>query len=204
MQQVERSFPDQLLKPVTWSDEEKEVLLRDGAVVYLPIGETISRQIQLESPFCYVAHGFVIDGKNRLTDLPSRPIEVAIYPDPKRFFVESTFDESKVWQEVRLREDCDELRKRIGLENLDEILPEASEVTELAFRHFRETQGRLFGKDYSYRWMRTNTPIDKWGSLFAGVGNWREVDGLLINDWPGIGSHYGLGAARWLVPNINR
>lgn len=199
-----RSFPEQLSEPLTWSDEEKEVLIKDGAVLYLPTGETINGQKQNNRPFWYVAGGYVIDGRNRLLDFPSRPIEIAIYPDPERFFVPGSFDKSKAAQEDLLKEDCDQLRKRTGLENLDQILPEASEATERIFNYFDEIRIRLLGKDYGYRWLRTNTPTNQSGSGFAGVGGFLDADGLVVGDFRRDGGRPALGAARWVVPAGNR
>lgn len=199
-----RSFPEQLPKPITWSDEEREVLVKDGTVLYLPTGETINGQRQNNRPFWYVAGGYVIDGRNRLLDFPSRPIEIAIYPDPERFFVPGSFDKSKARQEDLILEDRDQLRKRTGLENLDQILPEASEATERIFDYLDKTGIRLLGQDYGYRWLRTNTPTNKFGSRFADVGYFLGVDGLRVGDFSRDRGAPDLGAARWVVPAGNR
>lgn len=200
-----RSFPEQLSEPITWSDEEREVLVKDGAVLYLPTGETINAQKQNNRPFWYVSEGYIIDGRNRLLDFPSRLIEIAIYPDPERFFAPGTFGKSKAAQEDLLKEDRDQLRKRTGLENLDQILPEASEGTERIFKYFDETGIRLLGVDYGYRWIRTNTPTNKSGSLFALVGRFRDVvGGLGVFVFSHDRGRPGMGAARWVVPAGNR
>lgn len=199
-------WPEQLLVPVRFSDEERRVLKDDGAVLCLPQGETIQGQKGAKRPFWYVADGYEIDGKNRLLDVPSRPMEVAIYPDPEKFFVPGSFDKSKADQENLLVEDMHRLRRRLGLEGIGGILPEASEATEIAFRYFDATgrKVRLLGKNYGFRWVRTNTPTTESGSSFADVGSWSAVDGIDVDDWGAGSGISSLGAARWVVPVGNR
>lgn len=200
------TFPEQLLSPVRFSNEEIDVLINDGAVIYLPQGETIRGQREEWRPFWYVTDGYEIDGRNRLLDFPSRSIEIAIYPDPKNFFVPGSFDKSKTEQEAFLAEDLHLLQRRLGLEGIRGILPEASEVTEVAFRHFDATwrKVRLLGKNYGFRNIRTDTPTNLVGSDFAIVGYWRDVDGIRVDDRDADDGHRLLGAARWLVPAGNR
>lgn len=190
--------------PQTFTDKERKALIDDEAVIYLPTGETIKGQKSAGRPFWYIAEGFKVNGKNRLTEFPSRPIEVAIYPDPERFFVPDTFKKTTDQQIALVEQDAQFLREKLGLPNIGEILPEASEVTEVLFRHFDVTRVRLLGQDYMrdefWSNIRTNTPTNQEGSDVARVGRWRAAGGLGVNDWDRDGSGVDIGAARWVVP----
>ncbi len=189
----------------TFTDQEREALINDGAVLYLPSGETIRGQREAGRQF-----GYVFNGGERLLDFPARRIEVAIYPDPERFFVPGSFDKTTDKQDDLMAEDAESLRKRLGLEGIGMIRPEASEVTEVMFKHFDETQVRLLGKDYMkqaggyYPYIRTNTPANKSGSNLASVGCFGADSGPDVDDW-NRGPHYVfLATARWVVPQRSR
>lgn len=86
-QEVTTTQTDFYGKPMVFSEEEKKTLLADGAVIYLPTRETIKSQKAAKRPFRYIFNSQEVNDRDRLTDFPSRPIEVAIYPDPEKFFV---------------------------------------------------------------------------------------------------------------------
>lgn len=186
------------LIPINWSDQEKSILIRDGAVIYRTVGETLFQQRQIGRRFWWQQTNYVIDGKYRLLDFPSRISEVAIYPDPERFFVSGTFNKSKRAQEAIIAKDACELRNRLGIGNLDEILPEASEVMEILFQHLEATlkETRLSGRDFSNRWIRTDTPISV-GRL-ARIGFFGTTP--QIRGWFTDRGLPDLGAVRWIVP----
>ncbi|MEK7182599.1 MAG: hypothetical protein AAB694_00360, partial [Patescibacteria group bacterium] len=148
----------------------------------------------------------VVSAKRVLTT-PSRIMEVAIYPDPERFFVPGTFSQLKATQEELVKKDGQELQARLGIEGLEEILPEAPEVTEVMFKHFDATGVRLLGEDYRdpnpetryWRYIRTNTPINKSGPFIAIVGHFFAVYGPYVPDWNAYRADAFLGAARWVV-----
>ena len=179
--------PEVFGKALTFTDETRRALLNDGAVIYLPTGETIKSQRDAKRPFAYLPEGFKVNGRNRLTEFPARKIEVAIYPDPEKFFVPDTFNKDTDRQTVLIEQDADSLRKRLGLENITEILPEASEATEVIFRYFDKTAVRLLGRDYMrdghWSYIRTATPTNKEGSFVAYVGCWSDGIGLHVYDW---------------------
>lgn len=188
--------------PITFTDETRAALIRDGAFIYLPTGETISGQKNDGRLFWYVDGGFIADGRNRLTEFPARRIEVAIYPDPQRFFVPNSSDQPTGAQIALLAKDTQALRERLGRADIDQILPEAPEVTEVIFRHLDLLGVYLLGpNDNDYIWhMRTNTPTNKEGSRLAYVGYFTAELGLGVDDW-GRDAGYGMiGAARWIVP----
>lgn len=202
--------PDVSGEAVTFTDEERKALLDDGALLYLPTGETIRSQKSAKRPFWYITNGYKADGKNRLTEFPSRRIEVAIYSDPERFFVPDSFSKTTDQQIALVETDAHSLRERLGLPNIGEILPEASEATEVLFKHFDATSIRLLGQDYIrirdgyWSYIRTSTPTNKVGSNVACVGRWDAGNGLYVGDWIRDKSDVNVGAARWVVPTGTR
>jgi len=200
--------PEVLGEAIRFTDEEREALIGDGAVLYLPTGETIKAQKAARRPFWYITDGYKENGKNRLTEFPSRAIEVAIYPDPERFFVPDTSSKTTDQQIALVEQDAHALRERLGLPNIGEVLPEASEATEVLFRHFDATNVRILGQDYMkdgyWSYIRTNTPTNKEGSRVALVGGWDAGRGLRVPDWDRDSGHVGLRGARWVVPTGTR
>lgn len=185
-------WPEQLSEPRVWSDEEKAALLKDGAFIYLPTGETIRSQIAAKKLLGFVVDGgFEIEGRNRLLDFPSRPMEVAIYPDPERFLAS---------------ESLYAVQRRTGVENIIKILPEASEATEVLIRLAETTEGKfewpgirhVRGLSYAIA-IRTSTPTDEVGKCSAAVvlGNFSgfQVHGHPVND-----NNWLIQTALWLVP----
>ena len=191
----------EITEPLTFSNQEREVLLGDGAVLYLLTGETIRDQQQAGRPFWYV-----VDGGERLLDFPALRIEVVIYPDPEKFFVPESFNKTITQQDNLMEQDTLNLRKRLGLEGITMVRPEASEVTEVVFKHFKETQVRLFGENYKeqasgyYPYTRTSTPTNKSGSYLAGIGFFSAVGGLRVSGWHLDHRYARLGLVRWVVP----
>lgn len=121
--------------------------------------------------------------------------------------MQGSFNKSKAVQEEEfLAKDTHQLRRRLGLEGIREILPEASEVTEVVFRYFDATERkvRLLGENYGFRWVRTNTPTTESGSRFAFVGGWSGVGGVRVVGLGAGGGDPRLGVARWVVPAGNR
>ncbi|MDO8429070.1 MAG: hypothetical protein Q7S88_00385 [Candidatus Daviesbacteria bacterium] len=190
---------------VTFIDQEREALLGDGAVLYLPAGETIRGQIEAGREF-----GYVFNGGERLLDFPSRRIEVAIYPDPERFFVPGSFNKTTDKQDALMEQDAESLRKRLCLGGITMVRPEAPEVTEVIFKHFDATQVRLLGKDYMeqaggyYPYIRTSTPTNKTGSVLADVGHFAAGYGPHVGDWHRDDRDVFLAGARWVVPQRSR
>lgn len=202
--EVPRGFPKEEGEAITFTDEEKRVLVRDGAVIYLPAGGTIRGQKSAGRPFWHITDGFKLDGRNRLTEFPSRSIEVAIYPDPERFFVPDTLSKTTDQQTALVEADARFLRERLGLPNIGEILPEASEVTEALFKHFDATNVRLLGQDYMrngyWSYIRTSTPTNKESSRVASVGRWSAGGGVGVGGWHRDKGYVHIRAARWVVP----
>lgn len=189
-----------------FSQEERKALLGDGAVIYLLTGETIRDQREDKRPLWYVVGGYSEHGKNRVLDFPSRLIEVAIYPHPEGFFVPGSFGKTTDGQDSLLVQEAEGLRKKLRVGGITMIRPEASEATEVFFKHFDAAGARLLGKDYMdkangyWRYIRTNTPTNLVGSSLASVGRWHADSGLLVDGWPRDEGRVLLGVARWVVP----
>lgn len=200
--------PEVVAEAIRFTDEEREALVGDGAVLYLPTGETIQAQRAARRPFWYVADGYKEGGRNRVTEFPSRLIEVAIYPDPERFFVPATASKTTDQQIALVEQDAHALRERLGLPNIGQVLPEASEATEVLFKHFDATGVRILGQDYMrngyWSYIRTSTPTNKEGSRAARVGDWRAASGLRVDDRHRDDGDVDIHAARWVVPTGSR
>ena len=194
-QSVDSKAPEQM-QTINFSEKTKEALTSDGAVLYLPKSKSLKDQQREGRNF-----GFIVDASSRrFLTLRARPIEVAIYPDPQRFFVPESFNKAKNKQEELVKDDADALRKRLGVEDITEIIPEVSEATEILFEHLGEAGIRLLGKDYDYLYMRTNTPTNESGSYVASVGYFSALIGPYVLDWNVDEGFPSIGAARWVVP----
>lgn len=189
----------------TFDDQEKEVLVNDGAVIYLPEGYTINiqRVREIGTYFWNVIHE-----TPRLTDFPPRRIEVAIYPDPERLFISDSFNKNVAQQDRLIEQDTEYLRRKLRAEGLIMWRPEASEVTEVMYKHFRETGVNLLGADFMRRGgrygpsVRTSTPT-KFGRFAVVSGSFRKGDGPQILDSYPQESNNNLGVIRWIVPRTH-
>lgn len=189
-----RKSPEQLLKPITFSERTREVLISDGAVLYLPESKSLKDQKREGRSFRYI-----VDASSRgFLTLRARPIEVAIYPDPERFFVPKSSNIAKSLQEELQADDARALRQKLGVEDITEIMPEVSEATEVIFEHYDKTGVRLLGMDFRYLYMKTNTPTNKSGSNVAIVGGF-DGRGPSVHGWDVDGGIPGFRAARWIV-----
>jgi len=175
-----------------FTDQETKALVKDGAHIFSLDGETIEGQQASERLFWYVC-----DGGDRLLKLPSIKTQVAIYTDPKRFFIPNSGNKDLETQEKLAQKDGQELRERLGLkdEGVDVIIPDqASTLTELTFKYLDETTKKgkgvwLFGNEYAKAqgliWVygRTKNPVNESGSNVAGVGDAHPGRGVDVSDW---------------------
>lgn len=138
---------------------------------------------------------------------PSRLSEVAIYPDPERFFVDGTGDKDVNTQESMAQKDGENLRERLKASELDVIIPdEASTLTELTFRHLDGTGEWLFSKRYAevhglrFIYGRTKNPTNEDGSYVANVGRADPDHGLIVDYWRRDDGYGLVLATRLVVP----
>ena len=191
-----------------FTDPEEQAFKKDGAYFIDLTGETIEDQREAKRLF-----GYVTDGGNGLLKLPSIKARVAIFPDPKKFFIPNSGNKSLPTQEELAKKDGQELRKRLGLKDdgVDVIIPDqASTLTELTFRYLDETTKKgkgiwLFGPDYAVAqgldWVygRTKNPVYESGSLVAGVGVADPGGGVDVGRWRADGGDRHLHVVRLVV-----
>lgn len=199
---VETKPLSQEFRPLT--DQEQERLIKDGAFILdLITGNTIEDQEGAGRLFRYIYR----EGGDRLLKLPSIITQVAIYPDPEKFFIPNSGSKNLPTQEELAKKDGQELRERLGLkdDSLDVIIPDqASTLTEVTFRYLDETTKKdkavwLFGPNYGYLYGRTKNPVNDSGSLVANVGNARPGHGIGVSGWSAGGGHEGLHVVRLVV-----
>ena len=151
-------------------------MVRDGAFILDLPGETIEDEQKEGKLLRYYE---LYNSELRLLKAPSIKGQVAIYPDPERFFVRNSGNKNLPAQEKLAKEDGQELRKRLGLKgnDVDVIIPDqASTLTGLTFQNLDETTKKgkgvwLFGKEYGYLYGTTKNPVNESGSRVAIVGN---------------------------------
>lgn len=180
-----------------FTDRERITLNNDGAVAYR-LGEDRMMRIQREVER---QKGYPIDEISA-----PRVMEVAIYSSPDRFFVPDTFGKTMAEQERLVKLDAEQLRVRLGLPDIDEILPEVPEPIAVLYKHLVATGAWLLNEDYKdpethgYRYMITKTASNKDGSYVAGVGFFVPFYGSpAVNHFPVNRGNPRLGAARWVV-----
>ena len=186
--------PEQLVLRDKFTVLERERLLADGAKIYLPRYLTIEQQEVAQSEKGQPALSYKTQVADGLLDLPSRPIEMAIYPGLKRFFVEGSFDKDITTQETLVAEAGQCRSKRLGLPWITQIIAREAATLSDIIQHLNQTGVWLFGPTYAatqgeeWVYSRTKDPTDisKNGFWFAFVGGVR-LGGLQIRDWPGIG-----------------
>ena|SRR3989344_97584 len=185
----------------TFSDGARQALIKDGAVIYPLRGSTIETQREMQREKGKPSFYYVVNGDERLVGRPSRLSEVAIYPDPKKFFIPNTGGKDLETQEALAAEDANKLRKRLKQNGMDVVIPEqAATLTELTFKHLDETGVWLFGENYDYLFGRTKNPTNESGSVAAYVGDADPGRGLDVDDWSrGLGLD-GIRVVRLVVP----
>lgn len=185
----------------TFSGKAKEALIKDGALIYSLTGQTIKAQREIQRGKGMPSFYYVANGGERLVGRPSRLPEVAIYPDPEKFFIPNTAGKDLETQEALALEDANKLRGRLNQSGIDVVIPEeAATLTELTFKHLDETGIWLFGEIYSYFYARTNNPTNESGSGVANVGPARPVYGLDVSSWGREGGRDYLRVVRLIVP----
>lgn len=194
-----------------FSAEEKRALIKDGAVVYRLDGRTILEQKIARERAGKPAFWYVVSVPDNLLEASSRNIEVAIYPDPGRFFVPNTFGVDTDTQERLVEADAEALRQRTGLQGVTQIIPdEVATLTEVIFKHEEATGDWLFGTEYAKAvgkdWVygRTKNPTNSDGSHVAFVGYGRPVRGVDVVGWYRVNGDDDVGSPRLVVPLANR
>lgn len=204
--------PEQLVLRTRFSDLERRRLLDDQARIYLLSGTTIPQQREAQAAKGKPSFWYVIDGGENLLALPSRQIEVAIFPAPERFFAPGSFGKNTARQEQVVREDAqNELHARLDLPGVTQIIPdEAATFADLTFQHLDATGRWLFGPEYaeaqglSWVYGRTKNRTNRTGSSVALVGHAYPDRGLDVNGWDRGHGDDLVGGVRLVVAFENR
>ena len=206
--QPEKAQPSELsVLRESFTDVEREALIADGALIYTLLGETITAQKDSRAKKGKPSFAYLTTSENRLVAVPSRKVEIAIYPAPERAFVPDSFSKDVKGQDKAVAVDAVELRQRLGQEGLGEIIPqEASTVTDIVFQHEEATGQWLFGPEYAatqglnYVYTRTKNPTNSAGSLVAGVGLAKPDFEVRVDSWGRDDGYQHVGVLRMVVP----
>lgn len=200
-----RTIPEQI-RLRDFTAQEKQVLKEDGVVIYTLTEVTIPAQREARSRAGKPSFRYVVDAGERLLAVPSRKIEVAIFPDPKRFFVPNSFSKDTDTQERLAVGDAKLLRARLNLPGITQIIAdEAATLAEIVFQHEEATGVWLFGPEYASAqgriWVygRTKNPTNDSGSFVAYVGDARSARGLSVHGWGRDDGNDEVGAPRLVV-----
>lgn len=205
---LQKPLVEQLFDTVRFTDEERQVLLEDGALVYQLRGETIKIQRENQERKKKPSFWYITNESEKLTGRRSKLSEVAIYPDPERFFIEGTGGNNLIEKEEIVKEDAQKERKRLGLSGITVVIPgEAATLTEVTFKHLDQTGKWLFGEEYAqfhrlqFIYGATKSPTDLIGSEVAAVGYANPIYGLSIRGWYIDRSIASVWAVRLIVPS---
>ena len=160
-----------------FSDEAKTALGKRGFVVHELTGQSIKSLRESGRQFWADWHKQYPD----FEALTSRTSEVAINPDPKKFFINKSNNKTLEKQIKMIEKFSENLTKgRNRIPDVEAILGEAPDYVELAFRHLDVTRDYLFGEKHGYNYARTKTSVE---SHVANVGRFLPTYGLSVHIW---------------------
>lgn len=194
---------EQLVFRKKFTPEEKTSIDAQGGLIYALTGLTIHAQIEAQRAKNKPSLIYLCPEEDGLLAVPSRQIEVAIFPAPAEFFVPGSFNQNVAIQERMAAEDA----KSLGLPNVTQIVPnETSTLTEVIFQHLKATGKWLFGQEYAaaqglnYVFARTKNPKNYAGSYGANVGMSSPENGVAVFDLDRGDNYPTVGAVRMVVP----
>jgi len=153
--------------------EEKNILAGDGALI-LELGCETLRQLRVNGkPFLHLT-----DGGEKLLDTPTKLTEVAIYPQPSRFFVQNSNWKNFDRQICMVYEDGMLLRRRLRLPTVTQIMPEAVDLAQIIFK-YPEVVKSLSAGQYGDREIRTVTPVKTGSDVYTARVKILDESGLL-------------------------
>lgn len=153
---------------------------KNHGVVLNPLEASLALLVAANRPFWFIANR----DKPGFMNLVSRPTQIAIFPDPKQFYVPESNDKNLEIQRHFLKVDeAEVIRKKWGIGGLEAVIGDVATHAGLVFAYFDKTgrKVRLHGRNYGYRYARTETPTV--GSCVAVVGGFDGTDGLDVDDW---------------------
>lgn len=172
-------------------------LKRNHAVVFEPLETSLAKLVSAKRPFWYVTNRDNPDFMN----LVSRPTQIAIFPDSKQFYVPESNNKTLARQKELLEVDLAEVvKKKMDIGGVEEVIDNVATHAGLVFAYFDKSNGkvRLHGRNYGFRYARTETPTV--GSYVAIVGNLRADSGLRVGDWDAGDGDGDVWAVRLVVP----
>jgi hypothetical protein len=180
-----------------FSKGARKDLERNHAVVFDPLETSLAKLKSARKPFWYIT----CQDNEGFMNLLSRPSQVAIFPEPEKFYIPESNNLSLKEQEDLVKVDQAEvLKAKMGIDGVEEVIDNVATNAGLVFAHFDKTGGkvRLHGKDYGYRYTRTNTLTV--GSGVAAVGSFRGGSGLFVSGWDADDGHSYVWVSRLVVP----
>ncbi|OGH07683.1 MAG: hypothetical protein A2W22_00415 [Candidatus Levybacteria bacterium RBG_16_35_11] len=196
--QTALSGTERLTETRPFTETEKEALRKDGAVILSTLGQTLSSQAEAQRQAGKPSFSYMNCEDGYLMDIPSRLAQVAVYPDPDEFFAPKTNDKDLATQEILIAKDAEKIRARTGLQEIDEIIPDAATLTGIIFEYEKETGVWLLGRGFENRFGRTKN-----GLVCFQHSNSPSL-GLRVFSWPGDSHGDGVHAVRTVVPVVGK
>lgn len=184
----------------TFSEGAREAIENADGMIYEKKGESIEDQKNAERPFSVgIGYKHLPD---HVRETPSTYGQVAIFPNPQEFFVPRSFWLPVQAQLKLVAQDAASLRQRLGVEDIDEVIPEvAADLTDITFQHFDKTGQKLFEAfplEFDPHFGVTQMPMS---SLhIVSVGEFRDIYGIDVRGVTAENGAPGAGAVRWVVP----
>ncbi len=201
-QDSRRPRETEIITPGRFTEKEREILLGDGARIYSTLGETIDGQWWAQRKLGKPSFHHVFRAqKGKLHDVASRLLEVAIYPDLRKFWVPESGDKTLREQEQLVEEDAEQLRKRLGLPGITQIIPEeASTLTSLLIQHYNETGNWFLFAVKDQFTARTKNGVNRSNTLVADVGHILAGSGMVVEARSPYVGYADVKAPRVIVP----
>lgn len=175
-----------------FTDEAREKLTREGHLIYTIGGQSIATMRDAGRPFWSTWH----KDYPEIEALTSTYSEIAINPDPVKFFIPRSNNERLDRQLEMVDDYSNKLSKKV--KGVQAVLGQMPDYADLAFSHLDATKDRLFGEKYDYRYTRTQTPTV--GTSVACVGGFIADDGLSVGNWAHDVGNSGVFASPLVVP----
>lgn len=174
--------------------ESRKALTKEGHTIYQIGGQSIAILRDAGRPFWSTWHKDYPD----FEALTSRYSEVAINPNPDKFFLPKSNNVTTDEQLEMIAEYSRKLQRRLKDQTFEAIMGQAPDYVELAFSHLDATGDRLFGEKYDYNYARTQTPTV--GTNVAYVGYFHADGGLDVRHWRRDRRDSGVFASPLVVP----
>lgn len=195
-QDTSLSKPETAVETKRFSPDLKENLEKKGFRIYTLSGQSIRSERERGRKFWSTWHNSYPDFEN-LTSIHS---EVAVDPDPEKFFIPKSNNKTLDQQLEMIADHSKRLQKTLTSE-VCAVMGKSPDYVDLTFSHLdtlKDIKDRLFGEKYGYNYARTKTPTVE--SSVAGVGDFGAFSGLGVFCWGRGGGHGRVFAAPMVVP----